>query len=101
MEIVVLTKDAHQDIVNRIISLDKFVKQLISPSKEIFLDNQEFMQRLKISKRTAQTWRDEGKVSFSQIGNKIYYLESDIEQLIKENYLKAFNPTKRSNSFLK
>ena len=40
--------------------------------KETFLDNQEFLLLIKISKRTAQTWRDEGKISFSQVGNKIY-----------------------------
>ena len=45
---------------------------------------------MQISKRTAQTWRDEGKISFSQIGNKIYYLESDVEELLKGNYIKAF-----------
>jgi len=45
---------------------------------------------LKISKRTAQTWRDEGKISFSQVGNKIYYKLSDVEKLMQENYNKAF-----------
>jgi predicted site-specific integrase-resolvase len=58
--------------------------------KETFLDNQEFLLLLKISKRTAQTWRDEGKISFSQVGNKIYYKLSDVEKLMQENYNKAF-----------
>ncbi|SKB64762.1 Helix-turn-helix domain-containing protein [Soonwooa buanensis] len=45
---------------------------------------------LKISPRTAQTWRDEGKISFSQVGNKIYYKLSDIERTMQEYYNKSF-----------
>ena len=42
-----------------------------------------------ISQKTAQTWRDTGVVSFSQIGNKIYYRISDIQQLLQDNFIKA------------
>ena len=59
--------------------------------KEIFLDNADFIQLMKISKRTAQTWRDEGKVSFSQVGSKIYYLLSDVEKLLEQHYIKSFS----------
>jgi hypothetical protein len=45
---------------------------------------------MKISKRTAQTWRDEGKISFSQVGNKIYYKLSDVEVLLNQHYVKSF-----------
>ena len=50
----------------------------------------EFLLLMKISKRTAQTWRDEGKISFSQVGNKIYYKLSDVEKLLTEHYNKSF-----------
>ena len=59
--------------------------------KETFLDNQEFLQLMKISKRTAQTWRDEGRISFSQVGNKLYYKLTDVEKLLTEHYNKAFS----------
>ena len=49
---------------------------------------------MNISKRTAQTWRDEGVVSFSQIGSKIYYRMSDVEKLLEKNYNKAFKKVK-------
>lgn len=90
MEIVVLSQDAYQNLITRIDSLDKHVKQLVSPTSERFINNSNFLMKMQISKRTAQTWRDEGKISFSQIGNKIYYLESDVEELLKSNYIKAF-----------
>ena len=63
--------------------------------KDVFVDNQEFLQLMNISKRTAQTWRDEGVVSFSQIGSKIYYRMSDVEKLLEKNYNKAFKKVKR------
>ena len=90
MEIVILSQDAYQNLITRIDSLDKHVKQLVSPTSEKYINNNDFLKKLQISKRTAQTWRDEGKISFSQVGNKIYYLESDIEHLFKEHYIKAF-----------
>lgn len=47
--------------------------------------NDEFVKMMGISKRTAQTWRDEGKIAFSQIGGKIYYSQSDIDTMLNEN----------------
>jgi hypothetical protein len=73
--------------------LDTIQSQLNSkadPKKETFLDNQEFLLLMKISKRTAQTWRDEGKIPFSQVGSKIYYKLSDVEKLLQEHYNKSF-----------
>ena len=54
------------------------------------MDNEEFIQLMGISKRTAQGWRDEGKISFSQVGNKIYYKQSDVDKLLAEHYNKSF-----------
>ena len=50
------------------------------------------MQLMNISKRTAQQWRDNKVIGFSQVGNKIYYSLSDILNLLKENY----NPKKET-----
>lgn len=54
--------------------------------EDIFFDNQEFMQLMNISKRTAQEWRNKKVIEFSQVGNKIYYSLSDIKKLLKDNY---------------
>ena len=44
--------------------------------------------------KTAQSWRDEGKISFSQVAGKIYYKMSDIQDLLNHNYNPAFNKKK-------
>ncbi len=54
--------------------------------EDVFFDNQEFMQLMNISKRTAQEWRNKKIIPFSQVGNKIYYNFSDIKKLLKDNY---------------
>jgi hypothetical protein len=54
-----------------------------------FIDNARFMQLMGISVKTAQFWRDSGLVSFSQIGNKIYFRVSDIKELLEKNHRKC------------
>jgi len=54
-----------------------------------FIDNSQFINLMGISQKTAQTWRDTGVVSFSQIGSKIYYRISDIQELLNNNYRKS------------
>ena len=61
----------------------------ISP-EHVYLDNQEFMQLLKISPRTAQNYRDSGYITFSQIGSKIHYRLADIHEMLEKNKRKAF-----------
>ena len=90
MEAIIFTKDQFTDLMTKLDTIQNQLNLKSEGKKETFLDNQEFLLLLKISKRTAQTWRDEGKISFSQVGNKIYYKLSDVEKLMQENYNKAF-----------
>ena len=52
---------------------------------------------LKISKRTLQTYRDNGILSFSQHGTKIYFKTSDIQKYLEDNYKPAFKNDKNIN----
>jgi hypothetical protein len=92
MEAIILTKDQYTELLTKLETISSQLGTKADAKKETFLDNQEFLQLMKISKRTAQTWRDEGKISFSQVGNKIYYKLTDVDKLLHEHYNKAFNP---------
>ncbi|UAB82271.1 helix-turn-helix domain-containing protein [Marixanthomonas sp. SCSIO 43207] len=96
MEAIILSTQQYKDLVNRLDDLNKQLEEKQKKPQDTFLDNQEFLQLMNISKRTAQTWRDEGVISFSQIGSKIYYRMSDVQKLLDNNYRKAFS-TKRNN----
>ena len=47
-----------------------------------WLDHQDVCQRLKISKRTLQTLRDNGTLAYTKIGNRTYYLPEDVESIV-------------------
>ena len=84
------SEDEVQEIKKRLdeISFELKNKQRTEPD-QIWYDNQEFLQLMNISKRTAQTWRDEGIISYSQVGSKIYYRMSDVQKLLDSNYNQA------------
>ena len=90
MEVVTIQSQAYQEIVGKLDEINTRLNAKEKEPKEKWLDNQELMQLLKISKRTAQHYRDSGLISFSQVGNKIYYRLSDVETLLNTHYNKAF-----------
>jgi hypothetical protein len=90
MEAVILSKEQFSNLQNTLEELKVKIDTISKKPQEVFVDNQEFLFLMKISKRTAQTWRDEGKISFSQVGNKIYYKMADVEELLQKHYEKAF-----------
>ena len=50
---------------------------------DIWLDNQDVMQRLHISSSTLQRWRKEGLIPYFKIKGKIWYSESSMNKMIK------------------
>lgn len=53
---------------------------------EIYLTGQEVCERLFVSPRTLQDYRDKGIIPYTQIAGKILYRLSDINRLLQENY---------------
>ncbi|MBK7110272.1 MAG: helix-turn-helix domain-containing protein [Bacteroidetes bacterium] len=90
MNVITIESEAFEHIVKKLDEIQGTLEERNKEPKEKWLDNQELMQLLKISKRTAQHYRDSGLISFSQVGNKIYYRLSDIEDLLKNHFNKSF-----------
>ena len=91
MNAVILKQEEYNELIN---SIKEIKSKLMEKPKSItdeFIENDSFLELMKISRRTAQTWRDEGIISFSQRGKKIYYRNSDIEKFLDANYNKSFN----------
>lgn len=57
---------------------------------ERFLTDKEVSAWLKVSRRTLQDYRNNGMVSYYQLGGKILYKESDIEKLVMGGYRNAY-----------
>ncbi|MCB0515387.1 MAG: helix-turn-helix domain-containing protein [Bacteroidetes bacterium] len=90
MQVITIQSEAFQELVKKMDEIQNRLTAKDKEPKEVWLDNQEFIQLMKISKRTAQHYRDTGLISFSQVGSKIYYRMSDVEELLKKHYNKAF-----------
>ena len=61
---------------------------------ERYLTDKEVSAQLKLSRRTLQDYRNEGRISYYQLGGKILYRESDIEKMLQENYREAYMSSK-------
>ena len=85
MENYFLTENAYQEIVSKLNTIEVHLK-FSQGNDDVFLDNQQFIQLMNISKRTAQTWRDQHIIPFSMVGNKIYYQMKDVKTLLAKNY---------------
>jgi hypothetical protein len=82
----------YKEILNRLDVLGKNLETNKNTLENQLFNNQQLSKYLDASLRTLQSWRDEGKIPFSQIGSKIYYRMSDVQKLLDANYRKAFNP---------
>lgn len=64
-------------------------KSKASFGNERFMTDKEVSAWLKVSRRTLQDYRNNGMVSYYQLGGKILYKESDIERLVMGGYRNA------------
>ena len=55
-----------------------------------YLTDKEVSARLKVSRRTLQDYRNEGRIPYILLGGKILYRESDIEKMLEKGYREAF-----------
>lgn len=92
MEVITIQSDAFQQLMSRLESLENYFKHIAKqqPMSDVWLDIEEACQLLKVSKRTLQSYRDEGILTFSQVGGKIYFSSSAIEEHLKNHTRKAF-----------
>jgi hypothetical protein len=80
------------------VSLDRLsssLERLFSSRKptlngESFYTDEELSKKLKISRRSLQDYRDEGRVSFIKLRGKVLYRASDMEKLLEDNYQEKF-----------
>jgi len=89
MEVVLIPKDDFESLVSKVDLVTKHIAKYFLNSGEVLMDNEEFIRLMKVSKRTAQTWRDKKHISISQVGSKVYYLRSDVDIFISSYRIEA------------
>ena len=85
-----MDSDEMQVVLSAIRSVSKRIKDVAETYKplfggEHFLTGKEVCERLYISPRTLQDYRDKGIIPYTQFAGKILYKASDLEKLLEEN----------------
>lgn len=88
MEIIAIEKKTFEQMVDRLENFVDQVNKLCANKKTEWLTNQQACEMICISPRTLQSYRDNGRLPYSQIGHKCYYKQSDIEILIEQSQIK-------------
>ncbi len=57
---------------------------------EHYLTDKEVSVKLRVSRRTLQDYRDQGRIPYYQLGGKVLYRESDIQRVLDNGYRDAF-----------
>ena len=83
--------DEMQVVLSALEGVNKRIKEVAQTHKplfggEHFLTSKEVCERLYISPRTLQDYRDKGIIPYTQFAGKILYKESEIERILKNNY---------------
>ena len=81
--------------LNELMTLCRNVTEGYRPmlNGERYLTDDETSQALKISRRTLQEYRSNGRIPFVLLGGKVLYRESDLENLLQSCY----HPARRLN----
>lgn len=88
MEVINIEAGAFDAMMNRFEAFIQKVENLCGEHQDKslnrWLDNQDVCRILNISKRTLQTYRDNGTLAYTQINHKIFYKPEDVESVINK-----------------
>ena len=93
MEYETISKETPEmkQLISGIQEVSKRLREIVQTHRplfggEIYLTGREVCERLFVSPRTLQDYRDKGIIPYTQIAGKILYRLSDINRLLQENY---------------
>lgn len=82
---------ALEQLQNNLLKLARLLEQTgVQPKPQIaagWAEGKDVMKALNISQRTLQTLRDNHTLGYSRLGGKYYYRTTDIEDLLRNNYV--------------
>lgn len=95
MNAIIITKEEFDQILVKLDEIREGLHKQVNPSpiQEQYLTNAEVCDLLKVSRRTLQRYRDEGRIAFSQVGATIRYKAADVERFLHDNYNPSFLKT--------
>lgn len=92
MEVITMESKTFKQLMEKLDALSDYVSSLKPPAvdeSDDWVDSQEVCRFLKISERTLQRLRTNGKITYSCLGGKYYYQIGQIKGLLKERIIKS------------
>ena len=89
MEKLVLSTEEFSELLTLLKGIDKKLTVKNEKPEINWIDNSDLMRLLKVSRRTVQSWRDSNLISYSIVGNKLYYRMEDVEALLNRYHHKS------------
>lgn len=93
---IIFSKDEYENLLERIDNIPQQLQETNAgiPPEERMITNDQLSELMQVSKRTLQNWRDDGLITYTQIGKKILYQMSDVKICIEKHRKHAFAPPK-------
>lgn len=93
-----ITSQNNERVKSFFLSLDRLSSLMERPfssckptlSTKSFYTDDELSKKLKISRRSLQDYRNEGRIPYIKLGGKILYRSSDIEKMLEDGYQDSF-----------
>jgi len=95
MELITQKDERIEKVISGLSNSMNVINNLIKNNKSVFdgeryLTDYELSQKIKISRRTLQEYRNQGILPYIHLGGKIIYKESDIEKILNSAYVKEW-----------
>ena len=95
MQVITIEDSAFQYLIKRLDTIENAVNHRAEDIlQKSWLNGEQAMDLLSVSRRTLQNYRDRGILGFSQVGNKFYYRACDIRQHLDDHYQAGFGRKK-------
>lgn len=93
MEVITIESRAFKQLMEKLDALSEYVCSMRHPATEsddeCWVDSQKVCRFLRISERTLQRLRTNGKITYSCLGGKYYYQINHIKKLLHEHVIKS------------
>ena len=88
--VIIMGVEHYNNIMQRLSTIDTKLDEITKPAVKILLTEAEVRKLLSICSKTLQNYRNQGLLSFSQHGRKIFYTQDDIDAFLEEHKCKIF-----------
>lgn len=92
MEVITIESKAFKQLMEKLEALSEYVYSMERPAKsedEDWVSSQEVCRFLKVSERTLQRLRTNGKITYTCFGGKYRYQIGEIKKLLQANIIKS------------